>query len=170
MLTARCREVQPLARLREPMLADAVGVGTFLVGPVGRVHPPGIPILTLDRPWLADHAPRAQRARPERWFVGPPFVATAQHIASAVTDDSLRAAVLLGQRLMQFCEVAEREGPERASAWLEANLDGPLPEANFLVQQPARMNWPFRREAGLVLLARARQQALGAASGETGAP
>jgi hypothetical protein len=100
---------------------------------VGRVLPSGIPILTLDQPWLADHAPRVQRARPERWFVGEPFVAVSQLIASAVTDDSLRAAVQLGSTLLQFCEVVDREGPERGASWLGAHLDQPLPPANFMV-------------------------------------
>ena len=165
VLAARCRQVQPLARLREPMLADPTGVATFLVGPVGRVLPSGIPILTLDRPWLADHAPRVQRARPERWFVGTPFVAVSQLIASAVTDDSLRAGVQLGATLLQFCEVVDREGPERGASWLGAHLGRPLPPANFAVEQPGRMNWPFRREAGLLLLARAREAAAEAAGG-----
>jgi spermidine synthase len=156
VLAARCNEVRPLARLREPMLADPTGVETFLIGPVGRVVPSGIPILTLDRPWLADHAPRVQRARPEQWYVGPPLVASLQRVAAAVTDDSLASGIRLGQQLLQFCEIAERDGPEAGAAWLDANLDRPLP-ANFTVEQPARMNWPFRREAGLLLIARARQ-------------
>jgi hypothetical protein len=164
VLAARCDEVRPLERLREPMLADPAGVETFLVGPVGRVLPQGIPILTLDRVWLADHAPRVQRARPPRWYVGPRFVASMQRVATSVTDDSLAGGIALGQRLLQFCEVADREGPEQATAWLDANLERPLPAA-FTVEDPTRLNWPFRREAGLLLITRARQAAAAEAAG-----
>jgi spermidine synthase len=159
VLERRCLEVLPLARLREPMLADADGVASFLVGPVPPVLPPGVPLMTLDRPWLADHAPRVQRARPEGWFVGRPLVASLAGVAAAATDDSLRASIALGQRLFEFCDIVEREGAERAGLWLDQHLGRPLPSANFLVDQPARMNWPFRREAGLLLLAKARREA-----------
>src|SRR5262249_56608958 len=106
--------------VHEPMLADAGGVGTFLVGPVAHVLPPELPRLTLDRPWLAEHAPRVQRAQPERWFVGRPLVAYLQRVAAASPDDALRPAIILGQELYQFAEIATREGMIAATAWFEA--------------------------------------------------
>ena len=95
-------------------------------------------------------------------------MAVSRLIASAVTDDSLRAAVDLGVTLLQFCLVVDHEGPERGASWLETHLDRPLPPGNFAVEQPGRMNWPFRREAGLLLLARAREQGARAAAGGSG--
>ena len=38
----------------------------FLVGPIAAEIPPDVPIMTLDRAWLGDHAPRVQRAQPPR--------------------------------------------------------------------------------------------------------
>jgi hypothetical protein len=156
VIAARCRQTSPLATMREPMLADATGVASFLVGPVQAMLPAGIPLMTLDRPWLGDHAPRVQRARPPRWFDGELLVESLSHAAAAVTDDSLRADIARGQALYRFCELLQREGPERATAWFEAHVPLPLPPGNFDVERPAAMNWPFPRDAGLFLLARAR--------------
>ena len=79
---------------------------------------------------------------------------------------ALRAPVLFGQMLLECTLVAEREGPERAALWLDRHLAGPLPPANFQVARPDRMNWPFREETGLVLLARARAEAQSSGSAQ----
>jgi spermidine synthase len=162
VLAARCREVEARARFREPLLDDAAGVASFLVGPVAGVLPQGVPPLTLDRCWLADHAPRVQRARPEAWFLGPVLTAYLQRVVAAAAGHPLYADVMRGQMLYQFVEVLHREGQERAAAWFDANVRAPLPPAHFAIDAPGRFNWPFPRDAGLFLVGRARQQAAGA--------
>jgi hypothetical protein len=96
-----------------------------------------------------------QRAQPPRWFAGPALVEALGRAAAAVQDDSLRGDIGRGQALYRFCELLEREGPERAAAWFDAHV-GALPAGNFAVDRPGAMNWPFTRDAGLFLLARAR--------------
>ena len=155
VLETRCREVLPLERLREPMLADAAGAAAFLVGPLAGALPPGVPLLTLDRPWLADHAPRVQRARPERYFAGAPLVAYLQQVAAHCTDPLLLPHIQRGQQLYQYCEILQREGPPAAAAWFDAHVTAALPATNFAPPQPARLNWPFPRAAGMFLLQRA---------------
>lgn len=154
-LAARCTQVQPLARLGEPMLADAEGVATFLVGPIAGLLPPGVPPLTLDKPWLADHAPRVQRMQPGPWFVGAPLASYLQRVASGIADPRLQRAAARGQLLYQFCELTEREGIQRAAAWFDANAKDPLPPGNFAIPQPERLNWPFTQDAGMYLVRRA---------------
>jgi len=158
-LEARCAQVQPLTRLGEPMLADAAGVASFLVGPVGDLLPPGVPLLTLDKPWLADHAPRVQRQQPGPWFVGAPLASYLQRVTGGIADPRLRQGALRGQLLYQFSELAEREGIQRAAAWFDANATEPLPPVNFAIPQPERLNWPFTQEAGLYLVRRALAEA-----------
>lgn len=162
VLASRCDAVRPLGRWREPMLADARGVAMFLAGPLAGAVPEGFPILTLDRTWLAEHAPRVQRVWPPIWFQGPPLVATLDRMASQLPDDDLGDAIRFGHKLYAFCEVFEREGAESAAAWYEAHVSAPLPSTNFAVDQPGRMNWPFPMQAGLALLQRARAEALAA--------
>jgi spermidine synthase len=156
VLQRRCTAVRPLERLREPMLADPSGVASFLVGPLRPVLPAGLPLLTLDRVWLADHAPRVQRARPELWYVGPPLVAALQRVAAACPDDTLRPAIAAGQQLYEFCERVEREGIQRAARWFDSEVTGPLPI--LPLREPERFNWPFQRDPGLFLLERARER------------
>jgi hypothetical protein len=131
----------------------------YLVGPIAPEVSLDVPILRLDRVWLADHAPRVQRARPPRFFVGPPLVDTLQRIAAHAPDDSLRPAIERGQQLYRFTEILQREGPQRAEAWYASNVRAPLPRHIFAIDQPARMNWPFVMEVGLFLVARAQAQA-----------
>ena len=159
VLAGRCNELRAIGRLREPMLADAASAAMFLVGPVAPSLPANVPPISLDHPWLDDHAPRVQRAQPPRWFVGPPLVATLTAMSLQVKNDALRPAVQLGQQLFAFSEVLEREGPDRAAAWYDANVTQPLPTTSFRVDQPARMNWPFTMPAGMFLLTRARAAA-----------
>jgi hypothetical protein len=148
------------------MLADATGAGAFLVGPAARVLPPAVPLLTIDRPWLADHAPRTQRAQPERWFVGVPLVEYLQRVAAEVAPgDPLQSHIRLGQSLYRFAEIVEREGIERAAAWYDANVTTPLPPTNFAISRPERMSWPFAMQTGLFLVRRAMRE-----RNATGAP
>jgi spermidine synthase len=156
VLAARCREVLPGGRLREPTLVDPDGVGMYLVGPVAAEIRPEIPLLTLDRAWLNDHAPRVQRAQPPVFFVGRPLVETLQRIAAHAPQDALRPAIDRGQRLYEFCEILPREGPRRAAAWFDANV-GPLPSHIFGVDNPGQLSWPFPMEAGMFLIGRARR-------------
>lgn len=158
VLASRCAAVQPLARWREPMLADARGAGMFLAGPLAGAVPEGTPILTLDRTWLAEHAPRVQRVWPPIWFQGPPLAAMLETTAARAPEGALGDAVRLGQKIYAYCEIFERQGAERAAAWYEAHVTAPLPRANFLVDQPGRLNWPFPMPVGLALLERARRE------------
>jgi spermidine synthase len=158
VIEARCTQVRPLARLREPMLADLAGTATFLVGPAAAVLPPDAPpILTLDRPWLAEHAPRVQRMQPGPWFVGASLAGYLRRVAAAIpAGDPLAAHATFGQSLYSFAEIVEREGIEAASRWYEGNVTTPLPATNFAVDDPGRFNWPFAMQAGLFLVERAR--------------
>ena len=158
ILAQRCRELGSVPELREPLLRDPSGVALFLVGPVRAALPPGIPIMTLDRPWLADHAPRVQRQQPPHFFVGPELVTALQHIARQAPPGPLRQHVLLGQQLYAFCDVFEREGLQRASSWYEANVTATLPHA-FVVPNAAAMSWPFSEQPGMFLIRRAFAQA-----------
>ena len=60
-LAQRCRELSSLPALREPLLTSPDAAALFLVGPMAPALPGNLPVMTLDRPWLADHAPRVQR-------------------------------------------------------------------------------------------------------------
>ena len=130
----------------------------FLVGPVAPALPPGIRTMTLDRPWLADHAPRVQRQQPPPFLVGLPLVDTLRRVASHAPDGPLRAHIARGQQLYQFCEISEREGPRRATAWFDAHVFAPLPREIFAAPDPASLNWPFTMQTGLFLISRARSQ------------
>jgi hypothetical protein len=160
ILERRCAELGAQPALREPMLCDPAGAATFLVGPVAPALPPDVPLLQLDRPWLADHAPRVQRARPPHYFVGPELVASLARIASRVPDGPLQQPILLGRQLYAFCDVFDREGPQRAAAWFERNVTAPLPERIFLVPRPEQMSWPFTQATGMFLIRRAHAQAI----------
>ena len=159
VLTRRCAVLGASPALREPLLADPAGVALFLVGPVRPALPAGVPLLTLDRPWLADHAPRVQRSRPSRFFTGPELVATLQHIGRGAPPGPLRPFMQLGQQLYAFSDVMERQGPQAAAVWYERNVTAPLPGRLFLVPQPERMSWPFSQQAGMFLLRRAHAEA-----------
>ena len=158
VIAARCARVQGLRSLREPMLDDASGVGMFLVGPAAPALPAGIPVMTLDRPWLADHAPRVQRARPPRFLVGAPLVAALQTSAAHAPAGPLRAPMALGQQIYEYCDRYTREGPERAAAWFDAQAHGPLPRRIFAVPEPATCKWPFTQPTGMFLIGRGRSQ------------
>ena len=164
VVTSRCEQVQPGTRLREPMLADAAGVGTFLVGPLAGQLPPGVPLLTLDNPWLADHAPRIQRTRPPQWFVGASLARYLQHVARAAPQDRFAPAIARGQDLYQFAELVDREGLESARQWFEANVHSPLPAANFAIDHPELVRWPFTMQTGLYLVRHALAEARTAAA------
>jgi len=155
-LAARCTELQAMERLREPMLGDPASAATFLVGPVVPALPGPLPLMTLDSPWLGDHAPRVQRARPPLWFIGPPLVAALDAIAQQAPSVDLRTSIDLGRTLFQFCAMEERADPQSAR-WLDVNLHAQLPPA-FFIEQPLRMNWPFTQRPGYALLQRARAQ------------
>ncbi|HZM14454.1 MAG TPA: hypothetical protein VFE28_00500 [Candidatus Krumholzibacteria bacterium] len=159
VLARRCATLGSSPELREPLLADPAGVAMFLVGPLRPALPNDVPLLTLNRPWLADHAPRVQRARPSRFFTGPELVATLQHIARGAPPGPLRPSIQLGQWLYAFSDVMERQGPQAASAWYDKNVTVPLPSRLFLVPQPERMSWPFSQQAGMFLLRRANAEA-----------
>ncbi len=158
VLAKRCVELGALPVLREPLLRDPAGVALFLVGPVRPALPTHVPLMTLDMPWLADHAPRVQRLRPTRYLVGADLVAALQGIARHVPDGPLRAPVLLGQQLFAFCELFERQGPEQAAAWYGRNVGTALPAHLFAVPGAGQMSWPFTFETGMFLLQRAEAQ------------
>ncbi len=158
ILAQRCRELGAVPELREPLLRDPSGVALFLVGPVRPALPPNIPIMTLDRPWLADHAPRVQRQQPPRFFVGSELVAALQHVARQTPAGPLRSHVLLGQQIYAFCDVFEREGLQRAMGWYDANVTAALPRA-FAVPNASTMSWPFSEQPGMFLIRRAFAQA-----------
>ncbi len=170
VVASRCAQVQPRARLREPMLADAAGVGTFLVGPLAGQLPPGVPLLTLDNPWLADHAPRIQRTRPVQWFAGAGLARYLQRVAGGAPRDQFAPAILRGQELYQFAELVEREGLDSAERWFDANVHAPLPSANFAVDRPELEHWPFTMQTGLYLVRRALAEAHAKATAPALAP
>ncbi len=157
VLAARCRGLGARPVLREPMLATPDAAAMFLVGPVRPALPANMPIMTLDDPWLGDHAPRVQRGA-GRFLQGPELVHTLQSIASHVPAGPFREPTRLGVQLFEFCERAERESGQAAVAWYESNVTTPLPRA-FLVPRAERLNWPFTEQTGRFLIAKARQQA-----------
>jgi hypothetical protein len=144
--------------LREPMLSDPTGVAMFLVGPVAPALPAGVPIMTLDHPWLADHAPRVQRAVPERFFQGGELVASLQRIASHVPHGPLREPVTLGNQIYTFCDILNRDGAERAAAWYRSQVEIPLPDF-FRRRDAPRLSWPFTQPTGIFLIQEAKRQA-----------
>jgi len=164
ILARRCGTLGSLPALREPMLRDPAGVAMFLVGPMAPALPPQVELMTVDRPWLADHAPRVQRDSPPRFFVGADLVMTLQRIARNVPEGPLRPFVLLGQEIYAFSHVMEREDPQRATAWYEQHVHVPLPPQVFRVPQAMHMSWPFTQQVGVFLLRRAQ------AEGRTGSP
>jgi spermidine synthase len=159
ILAQRCAELGSLPALREPMLRHPAGVAMFLVGPVAPVIPSQAQRMTVDRPWLADHAPRVQRAMPPRFFVGGDLVVALQRIARHAPEDPLRPSINLGQQLYAFSLIMESEGPQRAATWYQQNVRTPLPSQVFVVPQALRMSWPFTEQTGVFLLRRAQAEA-----------
>jgi spermidine synthase len=158
VLEKRCAQLGALPVLREPMLSDPTGVAMFLVGPVAPALPAGVPIMTLDHPWLADHAPRVQRAVPERFFQGGELVASLQRIASHVPHGPLREPVTLGNQIYTFCDILNRDGAERAAAWYRSQVEIPLPDF-FRRRDAPRLSWPFTQPTGIFLIQEAKRQA-----------
>jgi spermidine synthase len=156
ILERRCREIRALSALHEPTLATAAGAGMYLVGPVAPALPPGTRIMTLDRPWLADHAPRTQRMQPPPFLVGPGLVTAFESIVGHAPDGPLREPMTRGQQLFQFCEIFDREGPQSAARWFDAHVQVPLPRDIFAPLQPESQSWPFTMQTGLFLISRAR--------------
>jgi len=157
VLSARCRELGALPALREPVLATPDAAALFLVGPVRPALPANVPVMTLDDPWLADHAPRVQRGA-GTFLQGPELLHTLQSIAAHVPTGRFQEPTRLGVQLFEFCARFERDGARAAVAWYDQTITTSLPRS-FLAQRPEQLHWPFTEQPGRFLIAKARQQA-----------
>jgi ABC-type polar amino acid transport system ATPase subunit len=125
-----------------------------LDGPVAPALPLYVSLMTLNNPWLGDHAARIERMHPPPMFQGQPLVETLQRITSMVPPSPLREAIITGQLLYQFCGIAESHGLETAGAWYDQHITRKMP-AVMATPRPARWSWPFPQEAGRYLIRRA---------------
>jgi hypothetical protein len=154
VMERRTAQMNSLRTNREAMLRSAEGLSMLLVGPVAPALPLYVSLMTLNNPWLGDHAARIERMHPPPMFQGQPLVETLQRITSMVPPSPLREAIITGQLLYQFCGIAESHGLETAGAWYDQHITRKMP-AVMATPRPARWSWPFPQEAGRYLIRRA---------------